>query len=153
MCISWIIKRLISLMHGVTMKFIYTTFSETFLILKIIQRNFIINVQRYFLKRPLFFSGFSQLKFSQHIFKTNAQNIALYEITSSGRRIFPCLERDRERETARRTEGRTHWHTGIRNEANSRFSKFFELCGEFIRLRKGTSSNEFFLIWHVKILV
>ena len=78
-----------------------TNSSETFLILRKIQRDIAINVHNTFsckIGYPLFLSGFNETWiFSTDFFKKSA-NIKFHENSSSGSRVVPCGPADR-RET------------------------------------------------------
>jgi hypothetical protein len=67
--------------------------SETFLILRRIQRDMVINVHRSSCKVPLFLSDFNVLEFSRQIFK-KCSNIKLHENPSSVSRVVPCGQTD-----------------------------------------------------------
>jgi len=83
--------------------------SDTFLILRGIQRDSITNVN---VKHPLSCQIITKLEFSQNIFEKYS-NIKFHEHPSSGsRRAVPCGRTDRN------------------DEANSRFSQFGELAGK-----------------------
>jgi hypothetical protein len=85
--------------------------SETFLILRRIQRDIIINVRKSALKYPLFMSDCNETR----ILSTDFRKILKYQISYnsySGSRVVPC--------------GRTDRQIDRHDEANCRFSQFCE---------------------------
>jgi hypothetical protein len=82
--------------------------SETFLILRRIQLDIIVNVHRSSCKVPLLLSDFNETWNVSRQILEEYSDIKFYKNSSSGSRVVPC--------------GRTDRH----DEANSRFSRFCE---------------------------
>ena len=75
-----------------------TTLSDAFLILRRIQWDIIINVKRFHIKYPLFFSDFNE----NCIFLTDFRKICykLLDNPSGGSRIVPLVNKDKRTEEA-----------------------------------------------------
>jgi hypothetical protein len=79
------------------------TWSETFLILRKIKQDIIINVYCYSCKEPRGLFGFEWHLSSLNGFSINPQNIRLYDNMSSGRRVVPCGRTDRQTDMTKPT--------------------------------------------------
>ena len=90
--------------HKMSVLIFVTTFSETFLILRRIQRDIIINGIGFHVKYSLFLSRFNQIGISGQIYKKKSSNTKFHESLSSGNRVDPGWQID---------------------EANSRFSQLY----------------------------
>jgi hypothetical protein len=94
--------------------------SETFLILRRIKRNIIINVPRSSCKVPVvFFSDFNDTWSSRHIFEVSP-NIKFHKNKSSGSLIVSWGKTYRESKRERQADRWTDGH----DQANSRLSQF-----------------------------
>ena len=67
--------------------------SETFHILRRIQRDIIMNVHRYSCKVPLFLTDFNETWFFWQIFEKSS-NIMFHQNPSNGNRVVPCGQTD-----------------------------------------------------------
>ena len=77
--------------------FIYNFLTETFSILRIIQRDVIVNVHAPSCIVPIILPGVKKLEFSRKTLEKYS-NIKLNKNPSSGSRVFPCGRREGERE-------------------------------------------------------
>jgi predicted transcriptional regulator len=102
--------------HKICDLILFTNLSETFLILRIIQRDMVINIHTYLCKYPSFLSDLNKILF----LSTDFRKIHAYQISWQFVQWEPsCV-------TCGRTDGRTQrdGQTDRHDEANSRFSQF-----------------------------
>ena len=76
--------------HKVCVLIFFTTLYQTFLILKVIRRDIIINVCTFHVKYPFFLSDFNDTLIFLADSKKNPSNIKFDENPSSGDRVIPC---------------------------------------------------------------
>jgi hypothetical protein len=104
--------------HKICVLIFSTNLSKTFLILRRIQRDIIINVYSYLRKVPIILIKFqSKMKFSQQIFEKQT-NIKFNENPSSGSQVVACGQTDRQ--TDRQTDIQTDRQTDRLKRNNSR---------------------------------
>jgi hypothetical protein len=95
--------------HKICVLIFSTNLSNTFFILRRIQRAININVNGLHVKYPYFCQVLMKLEFSPQIFKKYS-NIKFHETPSSENQVVPCRQTDRQ--------------TDRHDKANSRFSHF-----------------------------
>ena len=99
-----------------------TTLSETFLVLRRIQRDIIINVHKFSITVPRYSCQISlKLEFSPHIFEQHS-NSSFVKNPSRGSRVVPCAHTH----THTHTHTYTHTQTDRHDEPNSLFAEYSE---------------------------